>query len=71
MKTTKTGCWIFREEEKSYKQFTQLERSEKTKYINFLLTLDEDILGTNDLYILNQYAPEKIQKEKSSKFLEL
>jgi hypothetical protein len=59
----------FRDDEKSYKQFTQLTKEEKQQYINYLLTLDPEILGFNDTIILNQFAPNKINKVQ--KFLEL
>jgi hypothetical protein len=71
MKLTKIGSWIWREGELSYKQFTQLERSEKDKHTNFLLQLGEDNLSTNDLYILSIYAPHKLPQKENKKFLEL
>ena len=72
MKLIKTGSWVWREDEKSYRQFTQLERSEKEAYINFLLNLGIENISTNDWYILNQYAPGKLSStEKVKKFLEL
>ena len=54
--------WNWRDGELSYKQFTQLERSEKEKHITFLLTLEPNILGSNDKYILSNFAPAKKQK---------
>jgi hypothetical protein len=71
MKLTRTNNWIWREGELSYKQFTQLERSEKEKHSNYLLQLGEDNLSTNDLYILSIYAPHKLSQPKADKFLEL
>ena len=59
----------FREGEKSYKQFTQLLKTEKNKYISFLLSLDPETLSYNDKMILEQFAPKQINK--SIKFLEL
>ena len=47
----------FREGEINYKQFTQLPKEEKQQHITFLLTLDPDILGTNDYYILLNFGP--------------
>jgi hypothetical protein len=54
--------WKWRDGELSYKQFTQLERSEKEKHITFLLTLEPKILGNNDKYILSNFAPAREQK---------
>lgn len=71
MKLTRTNNWIWREGELSYKQFTQLERSEKEAHSNYLLQLGEDNLSTNDLYILSIYAPHKLPQRKVDKFLEL
>jgi hypothetical protein len=71
MKLTKTSNWIWREGELSYKQFTQLERSEKDAHTNLLLQLGEDNLSTNDLYILSIYAPHRLPKKENKKFLEL
>jgi hypothetical protein len=47
----------YREGEKSYKQFTQLAKQDKEKHIAFLLSLEPDILGYNDKYILLNFAP--------------
>ena len=71
MKLTRTNNWVWRDDEIAFKQFTQLERSEKDAHINLLLQLGEDNLSTNDLYILNQYAPHKLPQRKVDKFLEL
>ena len=71
MKLTRTNNWIWREGELSYKQFTQLTKEEKEAHTNYLLQIGEDNLSTNDLYILNQYAPHKLPQRKVDKFLEL
>jgi hypothetical protein len=71
MKLTRTNEWIWREGEIAFKQFTQLERSEKDAHINLLLQLGEDNLSTNDLYILSIYAAHKLPQKENKKFLEL
>jgi hypothetical protein len=53
---------VFRDGEINYKQFTQLERSDKEKHMDFLLTLDSETLGTNDKYILLNFGPTKENK---------
>lgn len=63
--------WKWRENEKSYKQYTQLAKQDKQQYLDYLLSLEPDILGENDWYILRQYAPERLPKEKKKQFLEL
>ena len=52
----------WRDGEISYKLFTQLPKEEKQKHITFLLTLELDILGSNDKYILLNFAPVIKQK---------
>jgi len=71
MKLTRTNKWKWREGEKSYKQYTQLAKQDKQQYLDYLLSLEPDILGTNDLYVLTQYAPERLPKEKKQQFFEL
>jgi hypothetical protein len=58
----------YREGEKSYKQFTQLAKKDKEKHVSFLLTLDPDILGYNDKYILLNFGP---VIKKNNKFLNI
>lgn len=50
-------AWFWREGELSNKEFRQLEREEKKKYINSLLEMDYKDISTNDEYNLNQYLP--------------
>ena len=71
MKLTRTNNWVWRDDEIAFKQFTQLERSEKDAHINLLLQLGIDNLSTNDLYILSIYAPHRLPKKENKKFLEL
>jgi hypothetical protein len=47
----------FRKGEINYKQFTQLPKEEKEKHITFLLSLEPDILGYNDKYIILNFGP--------------
>lgn len=61
--------WFWRNDELSYKQFTQLTTIEKENYVNFLLSIDKSELGTNDEYILRLFGPEEITKNK--KFLSI
>jgi hypothetical protein len=65
------NCWFWRGDEKSYKEYTQLSRSEKENYIEFLLLIDEEDLSTNDEYILKFFGPENKTNKKPNKFLEL
>ena len=55
MTTTKIGSWVWRDDEKSYAEFSRLDNQEKKAHTEFLLTLDEDELSTNDIYILKGY----------------
>jgi hypothetical protein len=72
MKLTKTGSWIWREGETSYAKFSKFNKEEKETYLNFLLNIGIENLSTNDWYILNHYAPEKLSStDKAKKFLEL
>jgi hypothetical protein len=52
---TQTHFW--REGELSNKEFQQLEREEKKKYINFLLEMNYEDISTIDELNLNQYLP--------------
>jgi hypothetical protein len=47
----------FRDGEKSYKQFTQMVKTEKNNYISFLLSLDPETLSYNDKMILLNFGP--------------
>jgi hypothetical protein len=49
----------FREEELSYKQFTQLTRSDKNQYLLLLSGIDEDKLSYNDKMILQNFTTRK------------
>jgi hypothetical protein len=72
MELIKTGSWVWRENEVSYSKFSKFNREDKQKHINFLLNIGIENLSTNDWYILNHYAPEKVTStEKVKKFLEL
>ena len=55
--------WCWRKNEKSYKEYTQLAKQDKQQYVEFLLTLEPKILGTNDKYILNNFGPAIKNKE--------
>jgi hypothetical protein len=55
--------WTWRINEKSYKEYTQLAKQDKQLYLDFLLTLEPKILGTNDKYILNNFGPTIKNKE--------
>jgi hypothetical protein len=50
-------AWFWREGELSNKEFSQLEREEKKKYINSLLEMNYEDISTNDEYNLNNYLP--------------
>jgi hypothetical protein len=68
---TKTGNWIWRDGELSYADFGKMGRMGKDEHILYLSSLDEDELGTNDWYILNQYAPHILTSKKKKEFLSL
>jgi hypothetical protein len=70
-KLTKTGSWIWRDGEMSYADFGKMGRMGKDEHISFLSSLEDDELGTNDLYILNQYAPHLVPVKKIKEFLTL
>ena len=61
--------WKWRIEEMSYAQFNKLSSTKKQEHIEFLLSLPQQELGTNDQYILRFYGPE--QKPIINKFLNL
>jgi len=60
----------WRDGEYSYKQFTQLTRSEKDKYLELLTGIDEEHLSYNDYYILQNYS-KPVEPVLTNKFLEL
>lgn len=68
---TKTGNWIWRDGELSYADFGKMGRMGKDEHISYLSSLSEDELGTNDWYILNQYAPHILTSKKKKEFLSL
>ena len=70
-KLTRTGNWVWRNGELSYAEFGRMGRTEKDEHILYLSSLGEDELGTNDCYILNQYAPHLVPVKKTKEFLAL
>lgn len=66
MKLTKTGQWHWREDELSYKEFTQLKREEKDEYLFLLKGLPEEERSSNDNTIIDIYLKEK--KENNNFF---
>ena len=70
-KLTTTGSWVWRDGEISYAEFGKMGRTEKDEHISYLSSLGEDELGTNDWYILKQYAPYLVPIKKTKEFLEL
>jgi len=60
-KITKTGQWCWRNDELSYKEFTQLKREEKDEYLFLLKGLPQDERSSNDIAIINIYLKEKKQ----------
>jgi hypothetical protein len=49
----------FREYELSYKEFTQLTRSDKNEYLSLLSGIDEDKLSYNDKMIIQNFTTRK------------
>lgn len=68
MKLIQTGQWSWRQDELSMKQFGKLSSTDRQEYLALLLGLEENERSTNDLYILNKFAPES---NKEPQFLEL
>ena len=61
-KLTRTGQWLWREGEISITRYYELTKEEKIEHINFLLSLKDNELSTNDIIILN--FAKKIVKQK-------
>ena len=66
---TRTGQWLWRDGEISITIYYELSKEEKIEHINFLLSLKENELSTNDLIILN--FAKKIIKQKTKNFFTL
>jgi hypothetical protein len=54
----------FRPEELSYKEFTQLTKSDRQKYLELLENMDKEYLSFNDWHILNNYSKKEIIVDK-------
>ena len=59
--------WIYRNEEIQLAEFVKLSSTAKQEHINYLLSLEKNILSTNDRYILRMYGP----ANKIKQFLKL
>jgi len=66
---TRTGQWLWRDGELSISRYYELTKEQKIEHINFLLSLKENELSTNDLIILN--FAKKIVKQKTKNFFTL
>ena len=66
---TRTGQWLWRDGEISITIYYELTKEEKIKHINFLLSLKENELSSNDIIILN--FAKKIVKQKTKNFFTL
>ena len=66
---TRTGQWLWRNGELSLTRYYDLTKEEKIEHINFLLSLKENELSSNDLIILN--FAKKIVKQKTKNFFTL
>jgi hypothetical protein len=66
---TRTGQWLWREGEISITRYYELTKEQKIEHINFLLSLKDNELSTNDEIILN--FAKKIVKEKTKNFFTL
>ena len=66
---TRTGQWLWRDGELSLTRYYDLSKEQKIEYINFLLSLKENELSSNDLIILN--FAKKIVKQKTKNFFTL
>jgi hypothetical protein len=64
-----TQAHFWREGELSNKEFQQLEREEKKKYVNFLLEMNYEDISSIDLINLEQYLP--ITDIENKKFFNL
>jgi hypothetical protein len=70
-KLTKTGEWIWREDEISYKSFTLLSKESKLEHLKFLFRLGKHNFSSNDWYIMRNYGPPNYFDDKSRPFLSL
>jgi hypothetical protein len=68
-KLSRTGQWLWRDGELSISRYYELTKEEKIEHINFLLSLKDNELSTNDLIILN--FAKKIVKQKTKNFFTL
>ena len=66
---TRTGQWLWRDGELSISRYYELTKEEKIEHINFLLSLKDNELSTNDIIILN--FAKKIVKQKTKNFFTL
>jgi hypothetical protein len=66
---TRTGQWLWRDGELSMNSYYQLTKEEKIEHINFLLSLKENELSSNDKIVLN--FAKKIVKQKPKNFFTL
>ena len=66
---TKCGQWYFRTGEVTLKDYYKLSSTDRSKHIEFLLTLKESQRSNNDICIL---IVSRVKEEKENiKFLEL
>lgn len=63
--------WFWRDNELSYKEFSNLEKDEKDKHISFLLSLSDDMLSSNDEAILRIFGPKDKRKQPISNYFSL
>ena len=49
--------WLYRNNEIQLAEFVKLSSTAKQEHINYLLSLENNILSTNDRYILRMYGP--------------
>jgi hypothetical protein len=68
-KLTRTGQWLWRDGELSTTTYYKLTIEEKIEHINFLLSLKENELSSNDRIILNFAG--KIVKSKKNNFFSM
>lgn len=71
VKLTQTGQWIWRDNEISYKSFTQLSKEQKLAHLQFLVELGQENFGTNDWYIMKNFGPKDFFEEESRPFFSL
>jgi hypothetical protein len=62
---TKCGQWYFRTGEVTLKEYYKLSSTDRSKHIEFLLTLDKSQRSSNDLAILEL---EKVKEDISNFF---